>query len=53
MPHRTTRSVRSPVIGPPSNVISPAEGVKNPMIAFSTVLLPAPFGPMMLTTSPG
>ena len=37
----------------PSNVIEPACGLTKPQIALSSVVLPAPFGPMMPVTMRG
>src|SRR5919109_985007 len=41
-----------PLITSPSNVIVPALGWRSPEIARRRVVLPAPFAPMMATTSP-
>src|SRR6059058_3168364 len=37
---------------PPSNTISPESSRKIPVMSLKTVVLPAPFGPIRLTTSP-
>src|SRR5215211_3036211 len=53
MPRWTTRSVRKPPIDRPSKMRPPSVGLIIPITVFKTVDLPAPFGPIMLTTSPG
>jgi hypothetical protein len=37
---------------PPSTVMAPADGAARPTARFSSVLLPAPFGPTSATTWP-
>src|ERR1700722_4992724 len=41
-----------PARRPPSTVTSPADGTDRPTARFSSVLLPAPFGPTSATTRP-
>ena len=36
----------------PAKVTVPASGLSSPVTRLNTVVLPAPFGPMMLTNSP-
>jgi hypothetical protein len=41
-----------PLMGVPSSVIVPAPTGSKPMMARSRVVLPAPFGPMMVVSLP-
>src|SRR5439155_2062734 len=52
MPSRATRCGGSPRSGVPSNVISPASGRWTPLTQLSSVVLPAPLGPITPSTSP-
>ena len=51
-PSRTMREGISCVTSPPSRRTSPSLTGSSPKIAFSSVDLPAPFGPMIVTSSP-
>ena len=42
----------SPTMLSPRKTTLPSSGVYRPVITLNTVLLPAPFGPMMLRISP-
>src|SRR6266852_3505394 len=53
MPRATSRSVARLVTSSPPSVTWPDIARITPTIAFSTVLLPAPLGPMMALISPG
>src|SRR6185295_4493905 len=52
MPAWQMRSGGSCVIGRPTNAISPAEAGLKPEMTSKSVVLPAPFGPPMPSTSP-
>ena len=52
MPSRQIWAAVICVIDPPRNRISPAVGRVNPVTTLKTVVLPAPFGPMMPRVSP-
>src|SRR5215207_4739480 len=51
-PRLASSSAGSPVMSHPSNRTFPASGVSSPVTRLKTVVLPAPLGPMMLTSSP-
>src|SRR5690349_24885107 len=52
MPRRHRSGARIRVTGVPANLISPADGSSVPEISPNTLVLPAPFGPTMPSTSP-
>src|SRR4051794_2633970 len=52
MPMRSMSAGAQPWIPLPSRCISPRRGFSSPLIARSTVDLPAPFGPTMQATEP-
>src|SRR5580693_3082253 len=45
-------AARDPAARPPSTVTPPADGVDRPTARFSSVVLPAPFGPTSAATCP-
>ena len=45
-------AVGDPAAWPPSTVTAPADGTDRPTARFSSVLLPAPFGPTSAATRP-
>src|SRR5215208_2299191 len=47
------RCARSPVTSSPRRTTRPPRGRRSPTIAFTSVDLPAPFGPTSVTISPG
>jgi hypothetical protein len=49
MPRRQTRWGRRPVIGAPSQRTRPRSGSRKPLSTLKSVVLPAPFGPMIPT----
>ena len=51
-PSAASRSAARPVIVCRANATLPASGDSSPVTRLNTVVLPAPFGPMMLTSSP-
>src|SRR5271166_1649539 len=51
-PHAAISSGRSPAIRRPSKTIDPASDRSRPLMRLKVVVLPAPLGPMMLTSSP-
>ena len=51
-PSRTIREGASSVTSRPSSSTRPSPTGSSPKIAFSSVDLPAPFGPMIVTSSP-
>ena len=52
MPRRTISCSFQPVISWSLNLIEPPDTRVRPQIRSSTVVLPAPFGPMMTRSSP-
>src|SRR5437867_2880143 len=52
MPRRKTAGEARPVMSHPLNTIIPAVGARAPVIRLKSVVLPAPFGPMIERTSP-
>src|SRR6516164_8973255 len=52
IPSRKARCGAAPVIGVPSSTISPFDGLRNPLMVFNSVVLPAPFAPRIASTSP-
>jgi hypothetical protein len=52
MPRRTIRSGLHPVMSVPSKRMRPAFGGSSPKIVLSRVDLPAPLGPMIVTSWP-
>ncbi len=50
MPRPASRCGRTPVSSREPNVIVPESGVTKPHTAFSSVVFPAPFGPMIPVT---
>ena len=52
MPERVTASGERPRSDSPASLISPPRGSTRPMIAWSVVDFPAPFGPIRPTISP-
>ena len=52
MPRRLISRGGNAWIGSPRSVMLPCEGCSSPAMVFSSVDLPAPFGPMMATISP-
>src|ERR1022692_1987354 len=53
MPSRHRAAASSRVTGCPANLISPDAGASSPAMSANKLVLPAPFGPTMPTTSPG
>src|SRR5215469_183868 len=51
-PSRARRAVDSSVMSRPSNTIRPASGLSSPVSCPTSVVLPAPFGPMSAWVSP-
>ena len=51
-PRRAIAGAPSASSGRPAKAMAPADGGSKPLIRFTRVLLPAPFGPMSPTTSP-
>ena len=51
-PRPTMSAGAMPAMSVPSNVMRPALGFTSPEMARSSVVLPAPLAPMMVTTSP-
>ena len=52
MPRRAMAWAPSPVMSSPRNRTRPGRGRTMPMMALRVVVLPAPFRPMRVTTSP-
>jgi hypothetical protein len=52
MPKRTISCSLRPVISWFLNLIEPSDTLVRPQIRSSTVVLPAPFGPMITRSSP-
>src|SRR5438046_3685552 len=52
MPRRKTAGEARPVMSHPLNMIIPVVGTRAPVIRLNSVVLPAPFGPMIERTSP-
>src|SRR5437763_12490438 len=52
MPHRASSTGPTPAISRPRKRTSPADGRSSPVTTFTSVVLPAPFGPTMETNSP-
>src|ERR1700687_4906503 len=53
MPRAVIASGVRPTSGAPQNVIRPRTGFTSPEMVLSKVVLPAPFGPISATISPG
>src|SRR5947207_10378726 len=53
MPSAARRAVPSCEMSPPAKLIVPASGVSSPASCATSVVLPAPFGPITAWTSPG
>jgi hypothetical protein len=52
MPSRDSRTGSRRAMSRPRNVTEPAVGDSSPVSTLTSVVLPAPFGPMMDTCSP-
>ena len=53
MPRRTRRQARSAVTSSPLKVMVPLDGRSRPEIMPTSVVLPAPLGPITALISPG
>src|ERR1044071_9439069 len=53
MPRCGRRRLGTPVMSCPSSWIEPESGVSSPVMRLNSVVLPAPFGPMISRRSPG